>query len=116
MPRWSRSWKRLAADLVARGLWEPAERDGAQGWQFVNWTEYQPASDEPESFQTKPVTQTQRLRILERDASTCRACGATGAEALLEIDHIIARINGGSNDDSNLQVLCRPCNRKKGAR
>lgn len=32
------------------------------------------------------------------------------------VDHIQALANGGSNDPRNLQILCPPCNMRKGAR
>lgn len=32
-----------------------------------------------------------------------------------EVDHIIAKANGGGDDDSNLQSICRPCHRRKTA-
>lgn len=34
----------------------------------------------------------------------------------IEIDHIVPESRGGSADPSNLQLLCRTCNRRKGAR
>jgi hypothetical protein len=54
-----------------------------------------------------------RVRVLERDGRACRCCGATGD---LCIDHILARSKGGSDEESNLQVLCRRCNTGKGNR
>jgi hypothetical protein len=54
-----------------------------------------------------------RPYILERDNYTCQECGVT--EGPLEIDHIIPIANGGTNKLDNLQVLCLPCNRRKGA-
>ncbi len=38
-----------------------------------------------------------------------------GATTMLEIDHILPIARRGTNDPANLQVLCRPCNRKKWA-
>ena len=32
----------------------------------------------------------------------------------LEVDHIVPASKGGSEDDSNKQLLCGACNRKKG--
>lgn len=56
-----------------------------------------------------------RLRplVIARDGARCNECGATDS---LEIDHIVALARGGTNDIDNLQVLCKPCNRSKGAR
>ena len=48
-----------------------------------------------------------RLRIFERDNGRCRRCES---RQNLEIDHIIPRVCGGTNDDSNLRLLCRKCN------
>lgn len=54
-----------------------------------------------------------RQYVLERDRCQCQSCGQTGSEATLEVDHIVSLQSGGSNDISNLQVLCRHCNQKK---
>jgi len=42
-------------------------------------------------------------------------CVECGAESDLTTDHIVPRSKGGTNDPSNLRVLCRPCNSSKGA-
>lgn len=34
----------------------------------------------------------------------------------LEIDHVVAERKGGDSSPQNLQLLCRPCNRRKGAK
>lgn len=59
-----------------------------------------------------PSASVRRL-ILERDGYRCRHCGRTHK---LSIDHITPRKLGGPSDETNLQVLCRPCNARKGAR
>lgn len=46
-----------------------------------------------------------------RDGNRCRNCEA---ENDLTIDHLYPVSLGGTNDLSNLQLLCRKCNAKKG--
>ncbi|MBD1878118.1 HNH endonuclease [Coleofasciculus sp. FACHB-64] len=67
------------------------------------------------------MTKTPRIRIpaevrkyvFQRDRCQCQSCGKTALEANLTIDHIIPLSRGGSNDISNLQTLCLPCNQRK---
>jgi 5-methylcytosine-specific restriction endonuclease McrA len=54
-----------------------------------------------------------RKYVFERDRHQCQSCGQTEKEMVLEVDHIIALAQGGENDISNLQTLCRQCNQKK---
>lgn len=62
-----------------------------------------------------PVSESLRYEVLKRDR-TCRLCGAGPDDAQLQVDHIIPRSKGGSNETNNLQVLCAPCNRGKSNR
>lgn len=50
--------------------------------------------------------------VWNRDGGCCVKCG--GRERL-EFDHIIPVSMGGANTARNLQLLCEPCNRAKGA-
>ena len=60
------------------------------------------------------ISGTTRQNVLMRDNYTCQICGATVKDgAKLELDHIIPYSKGGTNDESNLQVLCQQCNREK---
>lgn len=61
-----------------------------------------------------PLTLSERVFVLNRDRRTCQLCGRKAPEVVLEIDHIIPVSKGGTNDPSNLQVLCFDCNRGKG--
>jgi 5-methylcytosine-specific restriction enzyme A len=51
-----------------------------------------------------------RLReaVLLRDKYTCQHCGHVGVEGM-EVDHIINKASGGTDELSNLQTLCRSC-------
>ena len=51
-----------------------------------------------------------RRSLIERAGGSCGHCGA--AEHL-EFDHVIPCHAGGTNDESNGQVLCRDCHRNK---
>ena len=50
--------------------------------------------------------------VLARDKWKCLSCGRSAKEdgVLLEVDHIIPRSKGGSDDMNNLQTLCKKCN------
>jgi hypothetical protein len=50
--------------------------------------------------------------VFMRDGGKCRTCGS-GNE--LQFDHVIPVALGGGDSPDNLQVLCGPCNRSKGA-
>jgi len=55
-----------------------------------------------------------RVAVLVRDNYTCKMCGVSRSNgAVLEIDHVHPVSKGGSNELSNLQVLCRECNAGK---
>ena len=54
-----------------------------------------------------------RLRIFSRDNFKCVNCES---RYLLSIDHIKSVLNGGSDEDDNLQTLCGNCNSSKGSR
>jgi len=74
-----------------------------------------------------PAPRGVRATILLRDGNRCRSCGWRHGDPVplrkgrhlyrgLEIDHIHPKSAGGSDDPSNLQVLCTSCNTSKGAR
>lgn len=53
-----------------------------------------------------------RLQVWERDGGRCTACGA---EFDLQYDHVIPVALGGATSEQNLQLLCGPCNQRKGS-
>ena len=56
-----------------------------------------------------------RYEILKRSGGRCELYGISVEERAIEIDHIVPRRHGGSDDPSNLQALCYKCNANKGA-
>ena len=60
--------------------------------------------------QSRYISQTTKKVVYSRDVGVCQCCG--GYE-YLEYDHISPYSCGGSNDVSNIQLLCRKCNRSK---
>ena len=55
-----------------------------------------------------------KRRLMRRQDDTCVYCGHRRTASSMDIDHITPVVRGGSNDESNLQVICRPCNQRKG--
>ena len=60
----------------------------------------------------KHIPKAVRDAVMERDNYTCVYCASTNNP---ELDHDEAHANNGSDEIDNLQVLCRSCNRRKGA-
>lgn len=63
-------------------------------------------------------------RVAARDGERCSNCTALNQNTLdrngypqksLHLDHVVALVDGGSNTDGNLQLLCDFCHKKKTA-
>lgn len=55
------------------------------------------------------------LQLMQIQKSRCAAC-ATDISQKYHVDHVMPLALGGSNDKSNLQLLCQSCNTSKGAK
>ena len=56
-----------------------------------------------------------RIRIMHlRREPLCRVCAAAGKITPADtVDHIVPLREGGTNEESNLQSLCKPCHSSK---
>jgi len=126
VPDWYiQSWpsgRRLAARLVAAGLWEVAD----DGWQFHEWDERQPSKEDVQTARKANARRQQLFRspqlkidIRERDNDECRYCGRAvrwadrRGDSGGTFDHVDP---DGPNTLENLVVCCRGCNTRKGHR
>ncbi|KFN37802.1 hypothetical protein KN63_08145 [Smithella sp. F21] len=62
------------------------------------------------------MSNSKRYDVLRRDKFQCVLCGASGNDAILEVDHIVPITRGGTDEISNLRCLCFKCNRGKHAK
>jgi len=59
------------------------------------------------------ISGTIRYEVLKRAKFRCELCGISADEKALEVDHILPRNHGGSDEISNFQSLCYSCNAMK---
>ncbi len=57
-----------------------------------------------------------RRNILIRDGHDCQYCGREFIGSELTVDHIVPKVQGGSNEWINVVACCRACNTMKGGR
>jgi diadenosine tetraphosphate (Ap4A) HIT family hydrolase/5-methylcytosine-specific restriction endonuclease McrA len=91
------------ADLIGQceqKLAEFKERRGAKIWQHRKLSEGY-------------ISGTIRYEILKRAKFRCELCGVSAEVKALEVDHIVPRSKGGTDDESNLQALCYSHNAMK---
>ncbi|MEV6280344.1 TerD family protein [Nocardia sp. NPDC051832] len=67
----------------------------------------------PGQRDSRSIPQEVKAEVWQRDGGRCVECGSSH---YLEFDHVIPLSRGGATSASNLQILCRACNRVKGAR
>lgn len=79
------------------------------GWQF--WSTAPRGA--PGERNSRVIPQDVKIAVSVRDQGKCVECGTTED---LHYDHKIPWARGGTNSVSNIQLMCGPCNRRKGVR
>jgi hypothetical protein len=69
-----------------------------------------------ERKQREPLSKKIRFEVFKRDSFKCQYCGRSAPDVILNVDHIIPVVAGGTNDIMNLITSCFDCNSGKGAR
>lgn len=64
-------------------------------------------------IQRVPIGKRLRFEVLRRDKFTCLYCGKSSPNVILEVDHVVPVVDGGTNDLQNLATSCFECNRGK---
>ena len=77
--------------------------------EFVAFAEVERPTYEDRSAKRR-IPDAVRATVLLRDGARCRRCRTA---INLEVDHIIPVSKGGKTEETNLQALCRRCNRRK---
>ena len=54
-----------------------------------------------------------KTKVFAKQAGVCAKCTATATIDKMEADHIDPWHSGGKTIESNCQMLCRDCNRRK---
>lgn len=95
----------------------------AEEWEQLHADDYRRSWDERDKGPRPPLTDLEQRRrtfnrhsrdlfvqIALRDGIACARCGSTEK---LAVDHVVPMARGGSDDPSNLQILCKRCNSSK---
>ena len=75
---------------------------------LVPYSEF--AAGKLEKWPSRYIPDALKREVIDRDRGACVTCGSSEN---LEYDHIVPISAGGKSELSNLQLLCRSCNRKK---
>lgn len=70
--------------------------------------------DDETHLHLRTFDKVQMQKAFENQGEKCKKCGGKFPIKDMEGDHITPWREGGLTTDGNLQMLCRPCNRKKG--
>jgi HNH endonuclease len=103
--------QRLSRDQVKALLDMRLERDAARVQQAEEYAAL--GSQSRVRANRQQIPDDIKRYVFRRDKGRCVRCGSRNE---LQYDHIIPIALNGSSTAENLQILCGPCNRRKGGR
>jgi ATP adenylyltransferase len=104
---------RFAPDFRPSSEWERAELSAVCDLRVADFVARRQERLWSRRSNHDPLPGSVRWQVLSRALGRCEACGVSSAKRALEVDHIVPRIRGGTNDIWNLQALCSQCNGEK---
>ena len=119
--------KVAAISEYARRIRELRDEEGFQIKSHLDRSDLKPGEYILETLEQRPafgkgISPQPRNEILERNGYTCQLCGAGPGDidpynptrkVRLHVDHIEPLSQGGTEDKTNLRVLCSACNQGK---
>lgn len=79
-----------------------------------NWTKHQQRHGTTTERGYGYAWQKRRAEVLQRDNHLCQVCLAKGYfTPATEVDHVINKASGGTDDIENLQAICHVCHKSK---
>ena len=63
-----------------------------------------------------PSYRSHKHRLYGEQEGICRGCDLHFPFKVMEVDHILPKLQGGTDHKENLQLLCNACNRSKGGK
>lgn len=95
---------------VAAPNHRPAGKKEREPWQRTMRTEGKTTTERGYGWKW----QKQRKRIIARDNGLCQPCMRQNKYIKFdEIDHVIPKAQGGTDDDDNLECICIDCHKQK---
>lgn len=108
-----RAVRMAIGELVALGELAVERNAGDSSRYRILMIDRKPEPPAPPGPKRRPISPKVRFLVFDREGWRCVQCGSVED---LTLDHIYPWSLGGSDNEDNLQTLCKPCNSSKGAR
>ncbi len=94
--------RRRRAERRAEGTL-PSSAASVRRWQLAHWADHMLQRRMANRLHRNKAL---RERVMERDGRRCTLCGS---DQQLCFSRVVPVLKGGTNDEANLRIRCRPC-------